>query len=130
MATEVPPALLISEYYRLARRRELKRSTDIELSTWDQAEAVFAQKEDAMCFCGATDCRTCGPLQGYHPCEHNHMPDHCPYRDCENCADYEPPILCVECDDPGPIRSYECGESFCQQCFDKHWRDEHEAEAA
>src|SRR5215472_11877430 len=99
MPTEPPLTLLIGEYYRLAHRRELlaeraKRHTTIELSTITEVDALL---EDAMCLCGATDCRICGPMQGYHPCEHNHMPDLCPYKDCPNCADF---IGCVACDDP------------------------------
>ncbi len=30
------------------------------------------------CYCGAPDCRQCGPLQGYYPCPH------CKRMDCED----------------------------------------------
>ena len=66
------------------------------------------------CDCGATDCRSCGPKQGYNPCEHNHMPGLCPYKDCPNCPDF---IGCISCDKSAEARCHGCGEHLCAKCL-------------
>ena len=123
-------ALLIGEYYRLARLRELLAErrrqasfTTIELSTITEVDALSEEDMSIYaCDCGATDCRSCGPLQCYHPCEHSKMPGNCRHSDCPNCDDF---VGCVACDDPAQLRCTECGDHYCNGCFESHWQDEH-----
>ena len=120
MAKEL--AALISEYYRLVRRRELANATSIELSTWDQADKLLG---GTMSYSNEELRARMNPSDPAYP--------HLPSRRRSDPEDLEPECdgpICVACDDPGPVRCAECGESFCPQCFDKHWVNEHEAEAA
>jgi hypothetical protein len=54
---------------------------------------------------------------------------HLPSRHRPDPEDAEPEYdgpICVACDDPGPVRCSECGESLCPPCFDQHWAAEHQ----
>lgn len=58
-------------------------------------------RKDGPCLCGAPDCESCGPAQGYSRCEeHGRMA-------CEECRE------CAWCHEVEPIPE---GEDLCAGC--------------
>ena len=111
MPTEPPLTLLIGEYYRLARMRELlaeraKRHTSIELSTITEVDALL---EDAMsCDCcgrAGTDANPIGRVEAFGIETFAHA---------QGCPDV---IACVNCDKPAEARCPGCQEHFCPKCL-------------